>query len=106
MGTVKMDLVSRLAGGPHYVELIEKRLGTDHNAIYTVPDVAAIFSVSEWKVREWIDDGRICAADYNKDMTRPVDPEKPDGERRPLRPLWRMTRQAILDHAKRMEAGI
>jgi hypothetical protein len=106
MATVQQDLVSTLAGGARFVELIERRLSKDQNVMYSVMDVAVVFSVSDTKVREWIEDGRLCGANMNAGMTCPVNPDKPDGERRPLRPLWRMTRAAIMDMAAHMEAGV
>jgi hypothetical protein len=106
MAIVQSDLAGELAGGPRYAELIERRLGKDQNKTYTVMDVASVFDLSDTKVREWIEEGRLCAANLNAGMTCPVDPSRPDGERRALRPLWRMTREAIISHAKHMEAGV
>lgn len=106
MAKVQTDLMGELSGGPRYAELIERRLGKDPNTTFTVMDVAAIFNLSDTKVREWIEEGRLCAANLNAGMTCPVKPEEPDGARRPLRPLWRMTREAIINHARNMEGGL
>lgn len=108
-GLVQSDLVAEIAGGPHYSELIERRLNRGAGAAqdtFSVLDVAAVFEVGETKVRDWIRSGRLCAANLSAGMTAPVDPELEDGERRPLRPLWRLTREAILNHARNMEGGI
>ncbi len=103
MATVQQDLVSAIAGGARFVELIERRLSKYPNVMYSVMDVAAVFDVSDTKVREWIEDGRLCGANMNAGMTCPVNPDKPDGERRRMRPLWRMTRDAIMNMARHME---
>ncbi len=105
MATVQTDIVAVIAGGPRYAELIERRLGKDTDKPYTVQDVAALFKVGETKVREWIEEGRLPAANLNAGMTCPVDAEDPAAGRRPLRPLWRVTRDAIVSMAKSMEAG-
>lgn len=93
------------AGGAGYAALIDQRLGKDSGHAYSVGDVAALFDVGATKVREWIEEGRLPAANLNAGMTAPVDPEKPKLGTRPLRPLWRVTRAAILEMAGRMEHG-
>lgn len=94
------------AGGAGYAALIEARLGRDTGRAYTVADVAAVFAVGETKVREWIEEGRLPAANLNAGMSVPLDPERPGRGERPLRPLWRVTRPAILAMARGMEAGL
>lgn len=93
-------------GGAGFAALIEKRLGKDSNAHMTVQDVAAVFGLGETKVREWIEAGRLPVANLNKGMTVPRDPGKPEAGSRPMRPLWRVTREALINMAKEMEDGV
>lgn len=94
------------SGGAQYAALIETRLGRDSGRAFTVQDVAAVFAVGETKVREWIEEGRLLAANLNAGMSVPLDLDRPEHGTRPLRPLWRITRAAILEMAQGMEAGI
>lgn len=48
----------------------------------------------------------MVAANLNAGRTAPVDPERERLGTRPLRPYWRITREAVSDLAKRMEEGI
>ena len=94
------------AAGPRYAEMIERRLGNSKDKPLTVGDVAAVFKVGETKVREWIEEGRLPAANLNAGMSVAVDAARPELGRRALRPLWRMTYEAVLGMAREMEAGI
>ena len=88
----------------HYAETVERRLGRQD--VFGVLEVAGVFGVAGSTVREWIEEGRLPAADLNAGRVargadgKPLDPE------RPLRPYYRIERQAILDLAKRMEGGV
>ena len=93
-------------GGARFAELVEKRLGKDANKTLTVQDVAAVMELGETKVREWIESGRLPAANLNAGMTVLIDPERPSVGTRALRPLWRITRDALLNMVKEMEAGV
>ena len=106
MAIVQTDLMGELQGGPHFAEMIERRLGKDTDKAYSIRDVAEVFCIGETKVHDWIVEGRLLAANMNKGMTRPVDKDSPGKGTRPLRPLWRMTHKAILDLARNMEAGV
>lgn len=106
MATVQTDLSGALAGGPRYVEMIKRRMHRDPNHGYSVIEVAGLFGVSDTKVREWIEEGRLPAANLNAGMTCPEDPERPGGARRPIRPMWRMSPEAVLAHAANMEGGL
>ncbi len=93
-------------GGAGFAELVEKRLGKDANRPLTVQDVAAVMELGETKVREWIESGRLPAANLNAGMTVLIDPGRPSAGTRALRPLWRITRDALLSMVKEMEAGV
>jgi hypothetical protein len=56
-----------------------------------------VFDVGTTKVREWIEEGRLPCANLNTGIVRGGDE---------LRPLWRITRSAVLEMAERMEKGI
>jgi excisionase family DNA binding protein len=92
--------------GAGYAALIEARLGRDTGRAYSVQDVAALFNVGETKVYQWIEEGRLLSANLNAGMTVPVDSDRPQIGVRPLRPLWRVTRQAIIEMAKAMEGEL
>lgn len=89
-----------------FVELVEKRLGTNATKWYRVADVAAALDLSRTKVLEMIECGRLPATNLNAGMVVPVDPARPSLGTRPLGPLWRMTHAAIMELAKSMEAGV
>lgn len=83
------------AGTAGFRSLIESRIKGQE--LFGVPDVAALFDVSNTKVREWIEEGRLPCANLNEGIVR-------DGDG--LRPLWRITRTAVLEMASNMEKGI
>ncbi len=105
MATTQGDMFAG-KGGAKFADLIEKRLGNDNNKPLTVQDVAAVVGLGETKVREWIESGRLPAANLNAGMTVLIDPERPSVGTRALRPLWRVTREALINMAKEMEAGV
>jgi len=105
---IQTDLVAEIIGGAGFAAMIEQRLSRGSGAArdtFSVLDAAAIFEVGETKIRDYIKSGRLPAANLNKGMTCPVDPENPSGGERELRPLYRLTREALLNLAKSMEAG-
>ncbi len=89
---------------PYYTQQVAARLKRQ-DAFGTV-EAAGCFGVSETTVREWIEEGRLNAADLNAGRVRPVDPDEPGRGTRPMRPYYRITREAILDLARRMDNGI
>jgi len=105
MSTMQGDMFAG-RGGAKFAELIEKRLGKDANKPLTVQDVAAVMELGETKVREWIESGRLPAANLNAGMTVMIDAERPSVGSRPMRPLWRITREALLNMVKEMEGGV
>jgi hypothetical protein len=92
MAIVARDLTAGHAG---FRELVEKRIKGQE--MFGVADVAAVFDVGCTKVREWIEEGRLPCADLNTGIMR---------EGKELRPLWRITRSAVLEMASNMEKGI
>lgn len=95
MQIIESDIFTDRTDG--YVELIKTRMG--HQDQFSVFEAAGIFKVSETVVREWIEEGRLLAANLNRYRPSKVDC---DNE---MRPLWRITRPAILDLAKRAQGG-
>ena len=90
---------------PYYQQAIVAKLG--HQEVFGTVEVALVFQVSESTVREWIEEGRLAAADLNAGRSVPVDRERPGrGGVKPMRPYYRVTREAILSLAKRMEDGV
>jgi len=102
MAIIQQDMMT--APAAHFAEAVERRMARQE--WFCVADCAAVFRVSEATVREWIEEGRLAAANLNAGRTAPVDPERERLGTRPLRPYWRITREAVSDLAKRMEAGI
>jgi hypothetical protein len=92
MAIVARDLTAGTAG---FRELVEKRIKGQE--LFGVADVATVFDVGCTKVREWIEEGRLPCANLNTGIVR-------QGEE--LRPLWRITRAAVLEMASNMEKGI
>jgi hypothetical protein len=88
---------------PYFMDAIVKRMRNQES--FGTVDVAIVFEVSETTVREWIEEGRLVAADLNAGRHAPVDPGRPKLGERPLRPYYRVQREAILALAKRMEMG-
>lgn len=103
MATVQKDIFAS-GSSHHFREAVEARMG--RRTWFCVAEVAGVFDVSESTVREWIEEGRLVAANLNADRTAPVDAARPGLGERPLRPYWRITRAAVLDLAARMEQGI
>jgi len=103
MATVQRDMFTG-GGRAHFREAVEARMKKQE--WFCVAEVAGVFDVSESTVREWIEEGRLVAANLNADRTAPVDAARPGLGERPLRPYWRITRAAVLDIAARMEQGI
>lgn len=95
MQVVESDIFTGRKDG--YVELIRTRMG--HQDQFSVYEAAGVFKVSETVVREWIEEGRLLAANLNRKRPSKVD------SRNDMRPLWRITRSAILDLAKRAQGG-
>jgi hypothetical protein len=91
MAIVARDMTVGHAG---FRELVEKRIKGQE--MFGVADVAAVFDVGTTKVREWIEEGRLPCANLNTGIVRGGDE---------LRPLWRITRSAVLEMAERMEKG-
>jgi hypothetical protein len=89
---------------PYFLDAITKRLGKQEQ--FGTADAAGVFDVSETTIREWIEEGRLVAADLNAGRHAPVDPDRPGLGERPMRPYYRIQREAILALAKRMEIGI
>jgi hypothetical protein len=87
-------ITTTTTGSAGFRALIERRIKSQE--MFAVLDVASVFGVCATKVREWIDDGTLPVADLNAGIFR---------HGQPMRPLWRVTRQAILDLAERMEKG-
>lgn len=102
MATIQTDMLT--APSAHFAEAVERRMGRQE--WFCVADCAAVFRVSEATVREWIEEGRLAAANLNAGRVAPVDPERESLGNRPLRPYWRITREAVAQLAKRMEDGI
>jgi len=102
MGTIQRDMMSEPRA--YYAEQVERRMQRQ-DAFGTV-EAAGCFGVSETTVREWIEEGRLMAADLNAGRTRPTDPARPEGKRRPMRPYYRITRDAMLELARRLDMGI
>ncbi len=95
MKATQRDIFTARTDG--YVELIKTRMG--HQEQFSVFEAAGIFKVSETVVREWIEEGRLLAANLNRQRPSKID------RRRDMRPLWRITRAAILDLAARAQGG-
>jgi len=79
-----------------YAKLIESKMQSQQQ--FAVCEVAEIFNVCNTNVREWIDEGRLLATDLNKDRISHVS----DG---PMRPLYKITREAVMDLARRVQGG-
>lgn len=92
---IERDMFTQQTDG--YVELIATRMGRQDQ--FSVYEAAGIFKVSETVVREWIEEGRLMAANLNKQRPSKVNC------RNEMRPLWRITRAAILDLAERVQGG-
>lgn len=92
--------------GPKFTELVERRIGSATNKMFTVGDVAAVLDIGRTKVLEMIECGRLPAANLNAGMAVLADAERPGLGNRPLRPLWRITREALLTLAREMEQGV
>jgi len=80
-----------------YAKLIESKMQSQQQ--FAVCEVAEIFNVCNTNVREWIEEGRLLAADLNKDRISHVSSDKP------MRPLYKITREAVLDLARRVQGG-
>ena len=80
-----------------YAKLIESKMQSQQQ--FAVCEVAEIFDVCNTNVREWIEEGRLLAADLNKERLSHVDRNKP------MRPLYKITRDAVLDLARRVQGG-
>jgi hypothetical protein len=103
MATVQRDMFTG-GGRAHFREAVEARMG--RQTWFCVAEVAGIFETSETTVREWIEEGRLAAANLNAGRTVPIDAARPGMGERPMRPYWRITRAAVIDLAARMEQGI
>jgi|GEM_PF-2371235 len=93
---IQTDVFSEIK--PYFREAVERRMRRQDQ--FGVIEAAGVFSVSATTVRQWIEEGRLLAADLNAGRTAPDEPE------RALRPYYRITREAMIDLAKRMESGI
>ena len=87
--------------GPGYAALIRQRVERYGDRALGVDEVAAVLQLSPSKVRELIEEGRIAAAHLNEGMTVDVGA----GSARPMRPLWRVTAEALLAFAHNVEGG-
>jgi excisionase family DNA binding protein len=101
--TIQSDMFA--GQGAKFAELVARRLGEGKDRIYSVGDVAAVLNLGRTKVLEMIECGRLPAANINAGMSRVLD-EQRKGAARPLRPLWRVTREALLNLAAEMERGV
>ncbi|MCL2103470.1 MAG: hypothetical protein FWH21_00205 [Kiritimatiellaeota bacterium] len=81
--------------GPGFAALVRKRLGAAE--WFAVPDVAGAFNVSATSVHQWIEEGRLVAADINAGRV--------SGKGSPMRPYWRVTRASAEALADRIERG-
>ncbi len=88
----------------YYFEQVERRMKRQES--FGTVDAAGCFGVSENTIREWIEEGRLNAADLNAGRTRAVDPSDPTRGQRPMRPYYRITREAMLELARRMDTTI
>ena len=86
---------------PGFADLIAGRAARYGTRALSVDEVAAVLQLGASKVRELIECGRIPAANLNADMTVAA----ADGSARPLRPLWRVTAEAVIEFAKNAERG-
>ena len=102
MGAIQRDMMTEPRA--YYAEQVARRMQRQ-DAFGTV-EAAGCYGVSETTIREWIEEGRLMAADLNAGRTRPEDPGRPEGNRRAMRPYYRITREAMLELARRMDMGI
>ena len=101
---LQKDLFSEIK--PGFAELVEKKLGKNRDRLFGVGEVAEVLRLSRKRGLEMIGCGRLPAANINKGMGVPVDAGRPTRGMRPLRPLWRMSYDAIAKMAEAMEEGV
>jgi excisionase family DNA binding protein len=71
---------------------VEARISGNKNGFFKVPEVAEALDVSNTKLREWIESGRIPAVNMNLGCEE--------------RPMYRMTFEDIQSFAKSLDNGI
>ena len=90
---VQADIFAGGAGPGFAAKVRENMRGAEWLA---VPDVAEVMGVANSTVREWIEEGRLPAADLNAGRR---------SNDRPVRPYWRVMRAAVVALAERIERG-
>jgi excisionase family DNA binding protein len=71
---------------------VEARISGNKNGFFKVPDVAEALEVSNTKIREWIESGRIPSVNMNLGCEE--------------RPMYRLTFEDVMAFAKSLDAGI
>ena len=98
---VQKDMFTGM-GGTGYSDLIAQRVARFGAHALSIDNAAEVLEVSPSKVREWVEAGRIAAANMNDGMTVGT----PNGGARPMRPIWRMTADALVAFARNAERGL
>jgi excisionase family DNA binding protein len=75
-----------------FASRVEARISGNKNGFFKVPDVAEALEVSNTKLREWIESGRLPAVNMNLGCDE--------------RPMYRMTFDDVLAFAKSLDNGI
>ena len=78
--------------GAGYAELVAARAARYGGRALTVEEAAAVLEISPTKAREYIEGGRLSAANLNVGL--------------PLRPLYRLTAEGLKAFAERAEKGV